>query len=156
MANSDRPVGFKPAYTLSGGPPAIVYMPVATTQTLAAGDAVTLASGQIAISTSSSGTITGVMAAPSVTATANTLVPVYVANSDTVFEGQCSGNSAIALIGTAVDIEGATGVMEVNENATTEAVIRIVGLHPSDEVGTNGRVYFVVEKSTFNGYVAAL
>jgi len=156
MANTDNPNGFKPAYTLSGGPPAVVWMPVATTQTLAKGDAITLSSGQVAISTSTSGTIDGVMAAPSVSATANTLVPVYVANSDTVFEGQCSGSSAVALIGTAVDIEGTTGIMEVNEDATTEVICRIIELHPSDAVGANGRVRFVIEKSAFNGYVAAL
>ena len=156
MANKDNPNGFKPTYTLSGGPPAIVYIPVANAQTLAKGDAITLASGLVAISTTTSGTIDGVMAAPSVTATTNTLVPVYVANSDTVFEGQCSGNSAIALIGTSVDIEGTTGIMEVNENATTEAVLRIIEMHPSDSLGANGRVRFVVEKSAFNGYSAAV
>ena len=156
MANSDVPNGFKPAYTLSGGPPAIAWLPVAATQTLAKGDAVTFASGLIAISTATSGTIDGVMAGPSVLATTPALVPVYLANSDTVFEGQCSGDSANALIGTAVDIEGTTGIMEVNENATTEAVIRIIEMHPNDSLGTNGRVRFLVEKSAINGYVAAL
>lgn len=152
MPNADKPNGFAPAYTLSGGPPAIVWLPVATTQTLAKGDAVTFSSGQITIATSSSGTIAGVMSAPSVLATANTNVPVYVADSNTVFVGQCSGDSAIALIGTSVDIEGTTGIMEVNENATTEKVARVVGLHPSDDIGTNGRVYFTWARSAWNDY----
>ena len=156
MANTDNANGFAPAFTLSGGPPAIVYMPVAASMTLAKGDAIFLESGLVNISAATDGTLDGVMAAPSVDAASGTLVPVYVANSDTVFVGQCSGDSANALIGTSVDIEGTTGIMEINENATTEAICRIVGLHPSDDIGTNGRVYFVVEKSAFNGYVAAL
>ena len=76
-----------------------------------------------------------------------------------VFEGQCSGDSAANLVGTAVDIEGATGVMEVNEDATTEDVIQIVGLRsdedPAYTLGTNDRVRFIVLRSQFYPALAA-
>ena len=151
MANVDNPNGFT---CVQGG--FVIHFPVAASQTLAKGDAVALSSGQVTIATGTSGALLGVMAAPSASASANTLVPVYVGCDQNVFEGQCSGDSAISLIGTSVDIEGTTGVMEVNEDATTEQVIRIVELDPNSEIGTNGRVRFVINRSQYNGYTAAL
>jgi hypothetical protein len=151
MPNTDRPNGFYPVYSLSGNIRTI-DVPVATTQTLAAGDAVYLSSGQVTIATSTTGQIWGVMAEPSVTQAANTMVKVYPADATTVFEGQCSGNSARSLVGTSVDIEGTTGIMEVNEDATTELVVRIIELNPNDTIGANGRVRFIWARSAFNDY----
>lgn len=76
-------------------------------------------------------------------------------NAPNLFIGQCSGTPASGMEGELKDIEGATGVMEVNENATTEQVIEIVDLLDGElvnidssgrvvpnEVGANGLVKF--------------
>jgi len=50
--------------------------------------------------------------------------------------------------------------MEVNENASVEDVVRIVGLGSDKreelDLGLNDRVYFTIIRSQWNGYVAAL
>lgn len=162
MANSDTPNGFILAQSMSAQMAPIHY-PVAASQTIAEGDAVILSSGLVQIALSSSGALLGVAAAPITTGASvdrDDTIPVYPAIPSLVFEGQCSGDSTAALVGTAVDIEGATGVMEVNENATTEQVIQIIGLKsdvdPALELGTNDRVFFTIIRSQFDGRVAAL
>lgn len=149
---TDNPNGFRVVKTLSGGPAYIIEVPVATTQTLAKGDAVYLSSGQVTIATSGTGSIFGVMAEDSASQTANTLVKVYAACEDNVFEGQCSGTFARSIIGTSVDLEGTTGIMEVNEDGTTEDIFRIIGWNPNDTVGANTRVRFIIARSSFNDY----
>ena len=148
MANTDNPHGFNVAYTLNGAPPCIKKYTVSS-QTITKGDAVIHAAGLAAIALAASPALLGV-ATHSVASTDTELL-VAVGDTNTVFEGQCSGSSAVALQGTAVDIEGTTGIMEVNEDATTEKVIQIIGLHPNDAIGANGRVYFQIVRSTFNG-----
>lgn len=150
MANLDNPNGFKVAYTLSGGPPARIWYPIAASQTLHKGDMVYLSSGQVTIATSSTTSLLGVIDQDCSGLPANTLVPVLVGDGNTVFEGQCSGSSSYALLGTAVGIEGTTGQMEVDEDGTT-GVIQIIQLHPEDEIGANGRVRFLIRKSQFHG-----
>jgi len=152
MANSDNPKGFSVVKTTHGGPATIMYFPVATTQTLAKGDAVYLSSGQVTIAGGTTNPILGVMAQASVLATANTLVAVYVGCEGNIFEGRCSGDSARSLVGTSVDIEGATGTFQVNENSTGDLVVRIVELNPDDDIGANGRVRFIIARSSFNDY----
>lgn len=152
MSNTDNPNGFNVVKTLSGGPPTIVEVPVATTQTLAKGDPVYLSSGQVTIAASSTGAIFGVMAQDAASLTANTLVKVYAACENNIFEGQCSGTFARSIIGTSVDIEGTTGIFEINENATTELVARIIGWNSNDEVGANTRVQFIWARSSFNDF----
>jgi hypothetical protein len=164
MANTDRPNGFSLVRSLSGQM-APVSMALAASQTIAKGDAVIdNGSGLVAIGLATSGALLGV-AAESATSDssptrADDRILIYPAVDTNVFSGQCSGDSAAALIATDVDIEGATGVMEVNEDATTEQVARIVGLESDKDVeltlGTNDRVYFIIKRSQWNGYVAAL
>jgi len=152
MANTDNPNGFRVVKTLSGGPPTIMYFPVASSETLAKGDAVLLSSGQVTIGLSNSGTLLGVMAKASVTATENTMVPVYVGCENNIFEGQVSGTFARSNVGVSYDIAGATGIMEVNLSGTTEKVVRIVDWNPNDSVGEFTRVRFVIARSEFNDY----
>ena len=89
--------------------------------------------------------VLGVAATPCAASTAGN-VAVYD-SPDTEFVGQCSGDSVQTIVNTACDIEGTTGIMEVNEDATTEDVIWITGLLPQDEVGTNGRVLFKIYRT---------
>tara|TARA_R110002126_G_scaffold47086_2_gene131906 strand:+ start:70 stop:558 length:489 start_codon:yes stop_codon:yes gene_type:complete len=161
MANPDNPNGFKPVRTDSGQM-AVVWYPVAASQTIAQGDAVILASGLIEIAVLTSPQLLGV-AASDVTTTGSVTrankVAVYVATPGQVFEGQCSGSSTAAILGTSCDIEGATGVMEINENATTEDVIHIVGWRSDEDpklaLGLNDIGKFVIIRSQYYPALAA-
>jgi len=125
---------------------------VEAAQTFAQGDLLDLnSSGQIELATASSGALIGVAAAASAAQADGTQVPVY-ADPDQLFEGQCSGTFAITLIGNAVDIEGTTGIMEINENAITKGVVQIID-YPRNgpdgnpqTVGANSRVFFKIAK----------
>lgn len=162
MANTDNPNGFKLVSHLSGVPQVFDF-PVAASQTIAKGDAVILSSGLVEIAVATSGQLLGV-AMESVTTGASVTraddrIKVAVGCPSNVFSGQCSGDSTAALVGTACDIEGTTGIMEVNENATTEDVIQVVGLQSDDDadltLGTNDRVYFVIHRSQWYPTLAA-
>ena len=163
MANDDRPRGFKPVKTVAGKTPLIVEFELATSQTIAEGDALTLSSGQAAIATASSGNILGFAAEAKTTGGTAANIKMYPAERDTIFEGQTSGTLAQSNLGSAVDIEGATGVMEINENATTEQVVQLLELAPttnSDQTanafGANADVRFKVLRSAWDGLLAAL
>lgn len=161
MANPDTPNGF----TVSSnqyGQNAVIHFPVAASQTIAKGDMVILASGLVQIGLATSPLLLGVADASITTGGSVTradTVPVTVALPGIIFEGQCSGDSTAGLVGTACDIEGATGGMEVNENATTEDVIQVVGLRSDEDIdlalGTNDRVRFIVLRSQFYPALAA-
>lgn len=63
--------------------------------------------------------------------------------------GQCSGTFAATNIGDQVDVEGTTGIMEVNEDATTYRVLTIVrhiALAGSESIGANSRVVCVIAR----------
>jgi hypothetical protein len=160
MANKDYPNGFK----WVKGPLIRNHYQVNTSQGIKKGDMVVLSSGKVSLAASNSGALLGVADAAKTTGgsvTAADTIEVICGAEGTVFQGQCSGNSAVALIGTDVDIEGTTGIMEVDENATTEQVIRVVEIPDTTDLGVNalganGRVNFIIKRSQFNGYVAAL
>jgi len=161
MANTDIPNGFSVSSN-QYGQAAVIHFPVAASQTIAKGDAVILASGLVQIAVATSPQLLGIADAAITTSGSvdrDDTVAVVVALPGIVFEGQCSGDSTAALVGTACDIEGATGVMEVNENATTEDVIQVVGLRSDEDpeytLGTNDRVRFVVLRSQFYPALAA-
>ena len=157
MANSDNPNGFFPFST--GGQLVVKEFQVNDTQTIAKGDAVILSSGKASIALSNSGTLLGVSTMPKVTATAaaTDVIQVAVGDHNNAFRGQCSGTFAVAShVGAPVDIEGTTGIMEVNEDANTEKVVQVFGYALEDEVGANTHVYFTILRSAYNGLVAAL
>lgn len=155
MANPNNPNGFRPVRTDSGQM-AVVWYPVAASQTIAAGDAVILASGLVQIGLATSGALLGVAASAIVTTGSVTRadkVAVYVGTPGTVFEGQCEGDSAATSVGATCDIIGATGAMEVDENASVEDVLCIVGLKSDEDpklaLGTNDIVRFVIIRSQY-------
>lgn len=157
MANVDNPNGFR--YCGPGNPE--IWKTLATdSQTISKGDAVIIASGQISIAASNSGLIHGFAVKDATSSTSNSTVFVeYVpALAGYQFEGQCSGTMTQAILFTDVDIEGTTGIMEVNEDATNEQVIRPIKLlEKSDNaMGANARVVFTVTRSSANGFTAAL
>ena len=153
MANSDIPNGFSVSSN-QYGQDAVKHYPVAASQTIAKGDAVILVAGLVQIAVLTSPQLFGVADSDITTSgsvTRDDTVAVTVALPGIVFEGQASGSTVASLIGTACDIEGATGIMEVNENATTEDVLQIVGFRsdedPNYELGLNDRIRFVILRS---------
>lgn len=155
MANIDNPKGFRFVKTETGGSPVIKKVLATDSQTIAAGDAVIKVSGKISIAATTSASLEGIAVKAAVSSTSNTTVYVeYIpANPLYVFEGQCSGTYAQSIDGTAVDLEGTTGIMEVNENATTEKVLQIIELAPipGNAIGLNSRVHFTIPRSTYTG-----
>jgi hypothetical protein len=73
-----------------------------------------------------------------------------------VFAGQCSGTPTQAMIYTLVDIEGAaansTGLsnQEVNENATSNKNVYLIGFKGNTSIGTNAEVLFTWAKTKFS------
>ena len=159
MANADIPNGFRYKSGAAGGQPVIKTKTVATSQTIAEGDAVILnASGLVEIAVATSGQIYGVAHTSCSSAAAGTQIQIIPAVRTYVFEGQCSGTLTQAIIGTAVDIEGTTGIMEINENTTVEQVALVLELAPDVEntLGANSRVLFSWVRSQYELLLAAV
>ncbi len=150
MANRDNPDGFTFVKNLSGSTgDEMVTVLLATTQTIAKGDALALSSGEATIAVYTSGLIFGVAAQDKTTTTATEEILMYPAIPTNEFEAQCEGTYALSIRHSAVDIAGATGVMEVNEDATTEAVFQITGENSNSEIGANTRVRGVFVRSSY-------
>jgi hypothetical protein len=150
MANKDYPNGFKAIAPAGTTVPLYTYM-TKSNLTLTPGDAVILLStGVVDIAGAASAAILGVCQS-AVTAQAGVQKPVTVvpALPSIVFSGQCSGTYSPVNAGESVDIEGTTGIMEIDENAQSVGVARIIGLEGGieNEVGANARVLFTWAKS---------
>ena len=114
----------------------LTYMPMKASVALAAGDLVILTSNQVDLALAASAELTGVIAESTTTAVAaGTLVGVY-ADANEKFVGKTSGANALA-VGAACDIEGGTGAMLVNENATSTNVLLAHGAYDPEEVDTS-------------------
>lgn len=147
MANVDNPNGFKWIRTRSGGPPVVDYVTLGGT--VAVGDTLVFSGGACTIGLADSGLIHGVAMEAGVSGEE---IAFYPATVDNIFEAQCSGTYAKAShLGVAVDIEGTTGIQEVNEDATTEKVFLIQEINPNTEVGANSRVRGIFVRSSYNG-----
>lgn len=152
MANRDNPNGFTWVKSLIPGSstPELVPVTQAISQVIAKGDAVFLSSAQAIIGTSSAERILGVAAeSQTTTAGATATLMIIPATPWNVFAAQCSGTYAASIRHSAVDIEGTTGIMEVNENATTEAVFQVLQEDPNTEIGANSTVWGVFIRSEY-------
>jgi hypothetical protein len=162
MANPDNPNGFYFRKDAMGGTtPLLLTVKVATGQTIAIGDALILnASGLVQIALSTSGALYGVAVEAVSSAAAGATIKMVPFMQGYIFTGQCSGTLTQAIIGTSVDIEGTTGIMEINENAVVEQVVRILALDGDIDnlqtPGLNSQVLFSVARSQYDGLVAAL
>lgn len=147
MANQDIPNGFKFAYAKNNAaPPNHPYL-VDASQAIAKGDMVMLnANGFVVIATAAATKILGIAAhaIESAAGDQTQILNVQEGLADVVFEGQCSGTPPQSLIGGQCDIEGATGAMEINEDAAVTKVIKVLAFHPSDIAGANRRVRFTI------------
>jgi hypothetical protein len=151
MANVDRPNGFNAIAPNGSTVPMYTYT-AANGVPMVPGDAVVLGNdGKITIATAASTSIFGVCQSK-VNGVAGTVetVKVIPAMRDLVFSGQCSGDPA-ALIGRLCDIEGTTGIMELNAGADAVGVARIIGYEGNlgNEASANARVLFTWNLSQF-------
>jgi hypothetical protein len=154
MANTDRPNGFRPVKH--------IYSPtkyeVAGSQTISKGDAVIKdANGQIAIY-SGGASISGVASTSVENSVAGAEIFVHD-HPDQEFEGQCAGTGSLndltdtATATNAFDITGTTGIMEIDESASTNDLIQVLALGRDpktgdvSEVGANTRFYFKFVKT---------
>tara|TARA_Y100001937_G_scaffold82528_1_gene111667 strand:+ start:30 stop:488 length:459 start_codon:yes stop_codon:yes gene_type:complete len=150
MANYDNPNGFRP---VSFPARTNVYTVKAAT-TVTKGDALGITSGVVlpyATGDGSGSTHTTVIGVAAESGSGGDEIQVYD-DPSTEFEGQCSGTFAATLVGTAVDLEGTTGIMEVDENGSTNDIAVILGHYPlpgSEDIGANSRV-----KVVFAGHAA--
>lgn len=151
---------YLPAYTLSGGSPAVVHCAVAASQTLYRGEPVTRAytTGAISLATTSSAAVYGIVCEDVVTTSADegTVVEVWVGNNDTVFVGQCDAASSTAYPTLLCDLvssgSGSTKKWLVDIGTTTRSVFTIIDWVPGDSKTDStdpGRVYFIISKSQY-------
>ena len=140
-ANTDNPDGCKPTGLFGQFSEPFQPFEAAAAQTIAEGDPVKLdGSGQVTIAAVTDSSLLGFARTAVAGSSAGDLIYVY-SDPNTVFECQCSGSFAITMVGSSVDLEGTTGIFEVNENATVYKPVRIVGYNAADAVGANARVY---------------
>lgn len=127
------------AYSLAGGnhPPAVQKYPVAAAQTLVVGDLVVLSSGQVTKATASIADVLGVMAQASTTATAGTLVEVYVINPWQVWRATADADASSVVL--------TNGKMDINTNQTVDVADTTGGcilIHKTGDAVTDVYVSF--------------
>ena len=158
MANIDNPRGFEFVGNLYGGTGGarVMKLKTANAQTIAPGDAVILAAGYVSIALANSGMILGVAASGVTGSTQGDDIWVIPALPGFLFRAQCSGTLTQALLLGEADIEGATGVMEVNEDASVEDVVQIVDIDRSERnaLGANADVIVRFIRTNFGSFSA--
>ena len=117
---------------------------IASSQTLTRGDFVILSSNQVAVALANSGALHGVIAQDCASLAANTLVEVWD-DPDEQFVVRCDGSMASALAGATRDIQGATGAMQLDADATSTNVVKLIKqAEPTLEDNTAAGVQWVV------------
>lgn len=158
MANVDNPRGFEWVGNLYGGTggPRVMKLKTANTQTIAAGDAVILASGYVSIALATSGTILGVATSAVTASSEGDDIWVIPALPGYLFRAQCEGTLTQALLLGEADIVGTTGIMEINEDASVEDVVQIVDLDRSERnsIAANADVIVRFIRTNFGTFAA--
>jgi hypothetical protein len=78
-------------------------------------------------------------------------IPYIPALADCVFSGVSSGTTTAGMIGEEVDIEGSSGSMLINEDASTTDVVRLIGLKKGNSHESSTTLEFVWNVSSFDG-----
>lgn len=118
----------KGLYPLNETNAPLLSMRIAASQTITKGDAVILSSGKIAIGLAGSAELCGVAAETKTsggTVADSDRILVWW-NSDTIFRVRADGDTSAVTEGTARDIIGATGAMELDADAAATSVLVIV------------------------------
>lgn len=141
MANYNNPNGFRP---ISADAKYGKYTVKAST-TVTRGDALAIVSG-VVLPMLWDGTHDQILGVAAENGTGGDVIHVYD-QPGTIFEGQCSGTYAkTSHDGARVGFEGTTGAMQVNENATSGLMGKILRHAPrpgAEDVGDYARVAFV-------------
>lgn len=151
MANTNNPHGFQPERNEAGAAIPIEYGYLDTGQTVTKGDLIYWgANGNLIIYTAQIATVAGVATEAKTTTTAVAQIGFYPVQDNIIFSAQSSGTPTTSLIGSTCDIEGGTGAMMINENATNVNIVRIVGLNARSTMGQYAEldVKFVQSKVT--------
>ena len=153
MAYTDNPNGFFCIGTLASKElPPIRRVKLDESQTINAGDLLIVSGGYAQIATSSSGQL-AFLAMEDKTSAAGEYpwIQVIYLMPDVLIVGQCSGTPAQTDLFAECDIEGTTGIMEINEDASTEGVLLPTQLYDPDEgFGANARLVCLVLRSPWN------
>ena len=151
MALRDNPHGFICEKVMGGSTGAIETFRVKllSNTIITDGDALMASAGYAALTNiASTDGIVGVSASRQTSSsTTNPNIEIYPAMGHYIFSGQCSGTLTQALIWTNVDIEGTTGIMEINEDATSLTVVKLVGIKSTSSAAANGEAMFIWNKS---------
>lgn len=97
-------------------------------QTFVIGDPLTMSLGQVRIIATVSEAVVGIAAQNCASLTAGTVVKYVPTLPWIIFSAQTSGAMTSAMVMSLTDIEGSTGIFEVNENAVTYGNVRIIGV----------------------------
>lgn len=157
MSNAQKakswPKSFAFAYSV-GDHPTIVWK-TAVTLGFAKGDAVIQSGLDVTLALSSSAALYGIAGAD---AAIGDTVPIFVGDRNNVFIGQVTAaNISAVAFPIECDIEGATGVMTINHDLSTEDVVYVIETVKEDDLTdtTDGaRVYFQILRSTYDLLVA--
>ena len=146
--------GFQPAYSM--GDHFTIVWKTAVTLGFKKGDAVIQSGADVTLALSNSGALYGVAGAD---AAIGDTVPIFVGDRNNVFVGQITAADVSASAWPLeCDIEGGTGAMLVNHDASTEDVIYIIEPVAEDDktdTTTGCRVYFQILRSTYDLLIAA-
>ena len=127
------------------GPSTIESFGAKAGETIAKGDLVCIdaSTGYVDIATAIDTSLLGVAVSDVSSATAGDEILVET-NPMAVFVATCSGTSSQALVGDYLDIEGTTGAMYINENASTYGVVQL--LEPVSAVGASAEHYCSISR----------
>ncbi len=161
MANVDLPNGFRPVISENISQPHVGTYVAKANESWKAGDiAVYHTDGTVMLGSASSASALGVFASDVTTATSGQEVPIYD-DPEQIFEGQFDGTPGRTALYTCsasancYDIKGTTGVMEINDGATSIEIIKVVGFPVNnyfnkgllnDLASANARAYFKFNK----------
>lgn len=144
--------GFSVAYTLNGGPPLIQWCTVGAVA-LKKGDAVIMTANVLLIALADSPLIYGVCLSGGI---AGAVIPVAVADVNTVFVGQADAITSGVTTPDICDIIGGTGAQLIDIGANAELVVNVFRVVPGDDTSDAtdcGRVYFQIIRSQFDNRV---
>lgn len=145
MSQANNRKGFYPA-DINAVP---TTLPIGTAQTLTKGDAVILSSGLVKIAEATSAELAGIIAQDVAAPAVNTLVKVWGPNDPGMeFIGRVDASTSY-VAGGDIDLVGATGVMQLDANATSTGVFLLDRAHPDDSAGAGQRWYVRINKHAF-------
>jgi hypothetical protein len=132
---NDIPRGFE-FHKCFYSPVAPIYHTLLLSNTIITdGDMLMGAAGYAALTniTSTDGLLGVSLSKQATSITTNPKISFVPALQGVLFRGNCSGTPSQALVWTYVDIEGTTGIMEVNEDASDVDALMITELSPAED-----------------------